>query len=158
MENPMRRVDELLDNYSMDHQNPRNQLIHVFCVPVIVWSATAMLWCIPTPSALIKPGAWCGLAMFLTLLYYWKLSRKLGAGLLVCFIVAGLINYYISNQFGAGTLFWTAVSAFVVAWVGQFIGHEIEGKRPSFLTDLVYLLVGPMWTLSKLYRRVGVKF
>jgi uncharacterized membrane protein YGL010W len=154
----MRRVDELLDNYSMDHQNPRNQLIHVFCVPVIVWSATAMLWCIPTPSSLVKPGAWCGLVMFLALLYYWKLSRKLGAGLLVCFVMAGLINYSISNQFGQGTLFWTAVSAFVVAWIGQFIGHEIEGKRPSFLTDLVYLLVGPMWTLSKLYRRVGVKF
>ena len=48
-----------------------------------------------------------------------------------------------------------AIGVFVVAWIGQFIGHKIEGRRPSFLTDLVYLLVGPLWTLSKLYKRLG---
>jgi uncharacterized membrane protein YGL010W len=154
----MRRVDELLDNYSMDHQNSRNQQIHFICVPAIVWSVTAALWCIPVPSSLIKPGAWCGLVMFFALLYYWKLSRKLGTGLVLCFLLAGAMNYFIATNFGVATLLWTAISVFVVAWVGQFIGHQIEGKRPSFLTDLVYLLVGPMWTLSKVYRRAGISF
>ena len=52
-------------------------------------------------------------------------------------------------------LLWLGVGVFVVAWIGQFIGHKIEGKRPSFLTDLVYLLIGPIWTLRKFYTRVG---
>jgi uncharacterized membrane protein YGL010W len=52
-------------------------------------------------------------------------------------------------------LLWLGVGVFVVAWIAQFIGHKIEGKRPSFLTDMVYLLVGPIWTLRKLYARLG---
>ena len=51
-----------------------------------------------------------------------------------------------------------AIGVFVVAWIGQFIGHKVEGKRPSFFTDLVYLLVGPMWTLRKLYTRLGIGY
>ena len=51
-----------------------------------------------------------------------------------------------------------AVAVFVVAWIAQFIGHKIEGKKPSFLTDLVYLLIGPAWILGKVYRRFGWKF
>ena len=48
-----------------------------------------------------------------------------------------------------------AAGVFVVAWVGQFVGHHIEGRRPSFFTDLKYLLIGPLWTLDKLYRKLG---
>jgi uncharacterized membrane protein YGL010W len=154
----MRRVEQLLDNYSMDHQNPKNQAIHFICVPAIVWSVTAVLWSIPIPAQMFKPGAWCGLVMFFALLYYWKLSRPLGVGLLLCFLAGGAINYWIAERFGMNVLLWSAITTFVIAWIGQFIGHEIEGKRPSFLTDLVYLLVGPMWTLSKFYRRFGISF
>jgi uncharacterized membrane protein YGL010W len=154
----MRRVEQLLDNYSMDHQNPKNQTIHFICVPAIVWSVTAVLWSIPVPAQMFEPGAWCGLVMFFALLYYWKLSRPLGAGLLLCFLAGGAINYWIAERFGMRVLLWSAITTFVVAWIGQFIGHEIEGRRPSFLTDLVYLLVGPMWTLSKFYRRLGISF
>ena len=138
----MRRVDELLDNYSMDHQNPTNQLIHVFCVPAIVWSVTALLWCIPVPAKLLNPGFWGAILMFAAWVYYWRLSKSLAIGL---------------YSYGIYVLFWAAVIVFVIAWIVQFIGHKIEGKRPSFLTDVVYLLVGPMWTLRKLYYRLGIK-
>ena len=46
----MRRIDELLTNYSNDHQNPANQRMHLVCVPLIMWTVTAMLWCIPVPD------------------------------------------------------------------------------------------------------------
>ena len=39
----------------------------------------------------------------------------------------------------------------------QFIGHAVEGKRPSFFKDLQFLLIGPIWLLSNLYRRVGIR-
>jgi uncharacterized membrane protein YGL010W len=151
----MRRVDTLLDNYSADHQNPTNQLIHVVCVPAIVWSVSAMLWAIPVPAGVLQTGAWAGLAMVAALLAYWKLSRKLALGMFIAFVATYFLNRWIADSFGVMALLWLGVGVFAVAWVAQFIGHNIEGKRPSFLTDLVYLLVGPMWTLRKLYTRLG---
>jgi len=47
---------------------------------------------------------------------------------------------------------------FVVAWVAQFVGHKVEGKRPSFLTDLAYLLIGPAWIVAKVMRRLGIAY
>jgi uncharacterized membrane protein YGL010W len=52
---------------------------------------------------------------------------------------------------------WLALAVFVVAWIGQFVGHMFEGRRPSFFTDLSYLLVGPAWLMEKLLRRLGFK-
>jgi uncharacterized membrane protein YGL010W len=152
----MRRVEQLLGQYSEDHRNHTNQIIHLFCVPAIVWSVTALLWCIPVPMSFLKPGAFCGFAMALASMYYWRLSRTLALGLVACFIAAGFLNYFIATQFGMTTLLIAGITVFVIAWIVQFIGHKIEGKRPSFLTDVVYLLVGPMWTLNKLYRKIGV--
>ena len=155
----LRRVDVLLDNYSADHQNPTNQLIHVICVPAIAWSVAAMLWAIPTPfptqDAWSPNGFWAALAMFLAWAAYWRLSRKLAMGMLVAFVATVVLNRWFAQSFGVMALLWAGVGVFVAAWIAQFIGHNIEGKRPSFLTDLVYLLVGPMWTLRKLYTRLG---
>jgi uncharacterized membrane protein YGL010W len=154
----MRRVDELLDQYSEDHRNVTNQGIHLVCVPAIVWSVTAFLWAIPVPDFLGKPGAFSVLAMFMAWAWYWRLSRKLAMGLFVCFFASVLLNLWIATRFGMNALLVLAAAVFVVAWVGQFIGHKVEGKRPSFFTDLVYLLVGPMWTLRKLYLRLGIGY
>ncbi len=46
----------------------------------------------------------------------------------------------------------TAAVVFVLAWIGQFVGHRIEGRKPSFLEDVKFLLVGPAWLLSFVYR------
>jgi uncharacterized membrane protein YGL010W len=154
----MRQIDVLLDQYSSDHQNPANQLIHLVCVPAIVWSVTAMLWTIPVPGTWFKPGAFSALAMFLAWAYYWRLSRRLSIGLFACFFASVLVNRGIAQSFGMSFLFNLAIAVFVVAWIGQFIGHRIEGKRPSFFTDIVYLLIGPLWTLRKLYQRVGIDY
>ncbi len=93
--------------------------------------------------------------MFLAMAWYWRLSRPLAAGILVFFVGFGFANHALSLALGMKGLLWLAVGVFVVAWIGQFIGHKIEGRKPSFLTDLSYLLVGPLWTLSKLYRKLG---
>ena len=149
-------IDSLLDQYSADHQNPVNQRIHLLCVPAIVWSVTALLWTIPVPGSFFLAGAWCAFAMFLAWAWYWQKSRALAMGALIAFMLMLLLNRWLAAHFGMTTLLFIAIGVFVVAWIGQFIGHNIEGKRPSFLTDLTYLLVGPLWTLNKLYRRIGL--
>jgi uncharacterized membrane protein YGL010W len=154
----MRQIDVLLDQYSADHRNATNQAIHLLCVPAIVWSVTALLWTIPVPGTWFLPGAFSALAMFLAWAWYWRLSPKLSMGLLLCFFGFVLLNRWIAATWGMTTLLVLAIGVFVVAWVGQFIGHKVEGHRPSFLTDLVFLLVGPLWTLRKLYQRIGIGY
>jgi uncharacterized membrane protein YGL010W len=91
-------------------------------------------------------------------MYYWRLSRTLAMGIFFCFLAAALLNRWLFYRFGGAFLLELAIGVFVVAWIGQFIGHHIEGKRPSFFTDMVYLLVGPLWTLSKFYRRFDIDY
>lgn len=150
-----RPIDRWFSSYSADHRNATNQLIHVVCVPAIAWSVIALLWCIPVPGTLFRPGFWAALAMFAATLFYYRHSRRLGLGMLTMFVMMALLSFAIFNALGMRTLLWSGVAVFVVAWIGQFVGHRIEGRRPSFLTDLTYLLIGPAWVLSKLYRRLG---
>lgn len=152
----MRRIDELLNNYSNDHQNHSNQMMHLICVPLIVWTVTALLWCIPVPVSFLNQGFWFAFVLFFVWSYYWKLSKSLAMGTLAGFITFGFINHFIASQFGIMVLLQSAITVFTLAWIGQFIGHMWEGKRPSFFTDLVYLLIGPLWTVSKIYKRAGI--
>ena len=37
--------------------------------------------------------------------------------------------------------------------------HRIDaGFSLSSMTDLVFLLIGPLWTLRKLYQRIGIGY
>ena len=153
----MRTMQSWLDGYSADHRNPVNQVIHWICVPPIVWTVVALLWTVPVPSAFLKPGAWAVFAMVLAFAWYWKHSHRLGGALLVAFVVLALITAWLFDLLGPVRLRWVAIAVFVVAWIGQFVGHKFEGHRPSFLTDLSYLLVGPAWLMEKFLRRLGFK-
>ncbi len=150
-----RPIDRWFASYSGDHVNDTNQAIHMFAVPAILWSVIALLWCIPAPGTLFKPGIWAVVAMFAAWLFYYRASRKLGLGMLAMFVVLAVPTAWLHGMLGTRGLAYLAIGVFVVAWIAQFIGHKIEGKKPSFLTDLVYLLIGPAWVLSKLYRKLG---
>ncbi|KRD77344.1 Mpo1-like protein [Lysobacter sp. Root983] len=152
-----RPIDRYFANYSRDHQNHSNQLIHVICVPAIAWSVIALLWCIPSPGTLFGAGLWAGLAMFAAWMFYYRASRRLGLGMLVLFVLSGWLTQWLHQRLGTTQLLYLGIGVFVVAWIGQFIGHSkmFEGKRPSFFTDLRYLLIGPAWVLAKLYRKLG---
>ncbi|MEJ1960555.1 MAG: Mpo1-like protein [Gammaproteobacteria bacterium] len=52
----------------------------------------------------------------------------------------------------------TSLAIFVTAWIGQFIGHALEGKQPSFFKDVQFLLIGPLWLVAALYRRLGIHY
>jgi len=87
--------------------------------------------------------------------YYYRLSRKIGLAMAGAFLSLALVTDSLYRNIGSSGLLWLAIGIFVVAWIGQFIGHKIEGKRPSFLTDLQYLLIGPAWLMSKALSRFG---
>ena len=150
-----RRIDHWFARYSDDHRNATNQRIHLFAVPLILWSVVALLWCIPVAGSWFRPGLWAALAMFLAWSFYFRASRSLGYGMLAVFVAMAWLTRWLHLALGTTQLLYLAIAVFVVAWVAQFIGHRIEGRKPSFLTDLTYLLVGPAWVLAKLYRKLG---
>jgi uncharacterized membrane protein YGL010W len=78
--------------------------------------------------------------------------------MLATFVLMGFFTRWLSETIGLNDLLYAAIGVFVAAWIGQFVGHKIEGKKPSFLTDLTYLLIGPAWVLAKLYRKLGWRY
>ena len=150
-----RPLDRWFARYSDDHRNDTNQWIHVFAVPAILWSVIALLWCIPVVGTWFRPGLWAALAMFFAWSFYFRASRRLGTGMLAVFVVLAWATRWLHDAIGTRDLLEIAATVFVVAWIAQFVGHRIEGRKPSFLPDLTYLLIGPAWVLAKLYRRLG---
>ena len=152
-----RPIDHWFDSYSGDHRNETNQRIHVIAVPAILWSVIALLWCIPVPpGGWFRPGIFAALAMVAASAYYFRASRVLGLGMLAVFVAMALLTAWLHATFGVRTLLMLAIAVFVVAWIAQFVGHKIEGRKPSFLTDLTYLLIGPAWVLAKGLRKLGI--
>ncbi|MGN6153996.1 MAG: DUF962 domain-containing protein [Lysobacteraceae bacterium] len=153
-----RPIDAWFAKYSADHQNETNQAIHYFAVPTILWTVTALLWCIPVPGTLFGAGAWAAFASFAAWMFYYRASRTLGFGMLAVLVVMLGIDRFLQERIGLSMLLKVAIAVFVVAWIAQFVGHKLEGRKPSFLTDLVYLLIGPAWVLAKVLRRFGIAY
>jgi len=141
----LRRIDALFARYGESHRNPANKAIHWVCVPLITWSVVAALW------AWSPVVAYVGIALALG--FYAWLSPTIAMGMLA---VLALMVYPLT-RLGANALAVAAV-VFVLAWVGQFIGHLIEGRKPSFFEDVKFLLVGPAWLLASVYRRAGIRY
>jgi len=141
----VRKIDDLFARYGESHRNPANKAIHWICVPLITWSVVAALW------AWSPMAAYTGIA--LALAFYAWLSPSIAVGMLVMLA----LMVYPLTCLGANALAVAAV-VFVLAWIGQFIGHMIEGRKPSFFEDLKFLLVGPAWLLGFIYRRVGIRY
>jgi uncharacterized membrane protein YGL010W len=141
-----RTIDRLLAQYSESHLNPTNELIHFICVPVIVFTLLGLVWAIHPLLALALSLA--------SLWYYFKLSKPFALGML---LMAALMLSLLA-ALPERTVLPLSIAIFVLAWIGQFIGHKIEGKKPSFFDDLRFLLIGPLFVLGFLYRRLNVAY
>lgn len=144
----MRPLVSMLDEYSESHQNRFNQIIHKFCVPTIMFSILGLLWCIPTLDSMKPNINWAALVALFVMFYYFVLSRKY---FIIMIPVIGLMylgNYYIAQT---DYLLITSIIVFIVSWAFQFWGHKVEGKKPSFLKDLLFLLIGPLWVMKALF-------
>lgn len=155
----MRTIDQWLTEYGESHQNPTNKTIHWICVPLITFSLLGMLWDIPFP-VLVSTFPYINIAtlfMFFALVFYLRLSFTLSLGMAVVSLgmVFGLLQI---QSLGFLPLWQVSLLIFVAAWIGQFIGHKIEGKKPSFFRDVQFLLIGPIWLLSFVFKKLNLKY
>jgi uncharacterized membrane protein YGL010W len=154
----MRGTAYWFDEYSSSHRNPVNKTLHWICVPLIVWSVIGLLWSLPAPGrGQLEYANWASYAVAAAVLYYAALSVPLALGVLPV-LAAMLLSVDALSQLARVPLWAVSAAVFVLAWLGQFVGHAIEGKRPSFFKDLQFLLIGPIWLLAALYRRAGIRY
>lgn len=140
----MKAIDQWFDEYGESHQNPLNKLVHWICVPLITFSVLGMLWAIHPAVAM--------LAVASSLAFYVALSWRIAAAMLALSVLMLLILEAMP------VVFWPSVVIFVLAWIGQFIGHHVEGKKPSFLKDVQFLLIGPIWLMGFVFRKIGLRY
>lgn len=156
----VRKIDALLSEYGESHRNKTNKALHWICIPIIFFSLFGLIRCIPVPDFFtdISPLLnWATIVLVLSLLYYLSLSLPLFIGFLIwsLMVLFGNESLY---QLGIPSLLFISLSLFVIAWIGQFIGHGIEGKKPSFLKDLQFLLIGPAWLMHFILKMLGMKY
>ncbi|WP_309678391.1 Mpo1-like protein [Polaromonas sp.] len=140
-----RRVDQLLAHYGESHQNPRNELIHFIAIPLIMLSLVGMLFALHPYVAYAFVAA--------SMVYYARLSLVF----LLAMALLSLLALALVRAMGPQVL-PISLAIFVGAWVMQFIGHKIEGKKPSFFEDLQYLWVGPLFVLARLFGKLGIRW
>ncbi len=97
---------------------------------------------------------WLAYALILaSMVYYARLSTMF----LVTMAALSVVGLSLVHAMGEYVL-TVSVALFVGAWIAQFVGHKYEGKKPSFFEDLQYLWVGPMFVLSKLFLKLGIRW
>jgi uncharacterized membrane protein YGL010W len=153
----MKTLTQWFDEYAVCHQNETNKFIHYICVPTIFFSIVGLFMSIPSsfltsflPFNVPFLSNWAFIALVFVSLFYFRLSIALGLQMVVFSFICLIANFYISQYV---PLVWFSVTIFVLAWIGQFYGHKIEGKKPSFFKDLQFLLIGPAWVINHVFSK-----
>lgn len=150
----MKTAEDWFDDYAISHQHPTNQLIHYICVPLIFFSVIGLLMSIPSEPLenifeLYNPliENWAMVVTFFISIFYLRMGFWYFLQMLFLILLAIGGNFWLGNNVN---LLLASAIIFIAAWVGQFWGHQIEGQKPSFLKDLQFLLIGPLWVVKKL--------
>jgi uncharacterized membrane protein YGL010W len=157
----MRKIDLLFAEYSESHRNATNKFIHWICVPLIFWTILGFISYIPTPNMYLKYYGFLSIASFIAItlvtIFYFRLSWRIA---LIMFFVMLLMEHFVSlvNVTFTRKSWIFFLTVFIITWILQFVGHKIEGKKPSFLKDLQFLLIGPIWLLSFILKKLGIKY
>lgn len=160
----MRKIEMYLEEYGSSHQNKTNKLIHWICVPAITFSLLGLLWSIP--SGIVKDLApmdytayvnYASIFIVFVIIYYLRLSITLAIGMILI-STAILWACFSIDKHWEMPLWQFSIIVFVLAWAAQFFGHKIEGKKPSFLKDVQFLLIGPVWLLHFIYKKLGIPY
>jgi uncharacterized membrane protein YGL010W len=156
----MRAIDRLLQEYGESHQNHTNKTIHWICVPAIMFSLLGLIYAVPFFFDRSFFANWAFVFLLGALIYYFVLSFPMFIGFILIggAMLIGIQSIYAATNYDAAMLAIISAVIFILAWIGQFIGHNIEGKKPSFLKDVQFLLIGPAWLMHFIFKRFGISF
>ena len=152
-----RDIHQWVSSYGESHQNPTNKKIHWICVPLIMFTLLGLLSLVKFEIERFQINL-SYILIILAWLFYLRLSIAISIGMFLVSIIQLFIIYYLEINLSVSVLLYLYSGVFIVSWIGQFIGHKIEGEKPSFFEDLQFLLIGPAWLLSFIYKKSGIKY
>jgi uncharacterized membrane protein YGL010W len=156
----MKTIHGWFSEYEVSHQNSVNKALHWLGIPLIVMAILGLSSLLGSPFAESSwGGVWlnvAGLLVALAVIGYARLSISLAVGLGLVF--TSMLLFVRALAWLPIPLSVILVGLFVIGWVAQLVGHRIEGKKPSFGKDLVFLFIGPLWLLAFVYRRLGIRY
>ena len=149
--------------YKLYHQNKVNKLIHIICIPLIVWSLSVLLNSIVFNFGITLFNVQTNFNIsfslniylsFIILFFYWIFYMLIDYQsyqqmfLFLSFI--WLSSYYFFISFDSP--YYYAIIVNVFSWIMQFIGHGIfEGKRPALMDSIHQaFLMAPLFTYYEL--------
>ena len=153
-----KNINDWVDSYAESHQNSTNKKIHWICVPLIMFSLLGLLSAVKLFDVKGFEMNLCYVLIIFAWLFYLNLSLVISIGMFFISALQLLLIYYLEINLDKTLLLYLYMAIFVVAWIGQFIGHKIEGQKPSFFEDLQFLLIGPAWIISFIYKKLGIKY
>ncbi len=154
-----RDIHQWINDYGISHQNSTNKKIHWICVPAMMFTLLGLLSLVKFNLGEFRVNL-VYILIILAWLFYLRLSIKISVGMFAISAISLLGIYQLEKFIGLEnwTLFFIYSGIFILAWIGQFIGHKIEGQKPSFFEDLQFLLIGPAWLLSFIYKKLGIRY
>ncbi len=156
-----RNIHDWINDYGISHQNKVNKKLHWICVPLIMFTLLGMLSMIKFETSFFNSDIQISLAQILIALatiFYIRLSLKICLGMVLISLFQISFIHYLESILSTSYLITTYMTVFILAWIGQFIGHKLEGQKPSFFEDLQFLLIGPAWLLSFIFKKMNIKY
>jgi uncharacterized membrane protein YGL010W len=152
----MKSLQQWLAEYGESHQNQTNKTIHWICVPTIFFCVVGFLYGVKLPWQISDtPVNLAMIVLVLVIIYYFSLSKTLWIGMVIFGLLCLWLCHLIESS-GMIQLWLFCLITFILAWIGQFYGHNVEGKKPSFFKDIQFLLIGPAWLMSFVYKKLGI--
>ncbi|KAM6495620.1 Protein of unknown function (DUF962) domain containing protein [Amanita muscaria] len=143
-------VDKQLTFYGAYHSNRINVLIHIICVPLLVWSFQVLTSQLPVPSSI--PDIHYKINDYLTFdlnipaihaaiyFVYYSTLEPLAALLYLPQLTLSLLS---ATAFSKNPDHITQAAVLhAISWIAQFVGHGVAEKRaPALLDNLLGAVV-----------------
>jgi uncharacterized membrane protein YGL010W len=129
---------ELFTEYASYHADRRNRICHAFGIPLIVLGIMGLAHFVR-----VGPVDLAALAAIALLIYYAAIDVRGALISLAVFAILYAVAIRVAWQ--------VSLAAFILGWGFQFVGHKLEGSKPKFLENLIYLLIGPLYIFEEMF-------
>ena len=155
----MAETDRWLSEYGDSHRDIVYPAIYWPSVLILVPGIAGMLWSLPIPQAFtaISPFLnWGSAFLMAALVYYFVISVPLAIGMLPFMLSVASLG--VLTAAADVSVAGISLGVVVVAVAGLYFGHHVSGGVRAVLRDIQLMMMGPIWLLSRLYRRLGIPF
>ncbi len=155
----MNDTDTWLERYGAHRENLAAPGIYWLSVPLVVLGTVGLLWSLPVPPEFLEISPllnWGSAFLMAATVYYFILSLALAIGLLPLIMGIAVFEMWLAQS--DYSMLRVSASFVVAGLLG--IGFAQRNKRSlaAIVEDLQTIMLGPVWLLSIIYRRLGIPY